>query len=478
MTKDKLISVASSQSPGLVKVSLSDGSDHGTSSNSEEVQYNRQRERAMIRERVRRFTQELEVLRDQELENNGRKHVSINTMIRFDSLTGYRFVAYRLVVLLPMLVTLVALASHTFSEFFGAIGIPTFVEAAPTYWFGAVASYAICGGLTIITLSRRFDHYNLATRDQMHEIEQRITQRLSDLQTAFAAAQGSFKVQISPTQDEAPHKQSIINMFTSWRELERLPIYLRHDFTEYFSSVNDDRNFGLAMNMRRWVFILFVLVFVAALAGLLLALGIKSAVAGVAALPIFAAQVCLLLASVFLQQRAGWTFGRLFAVGLIVLSLIILALPAANWIAGDVMVDPATGLFIMSNVLLTAVAGVIAVTISGAVYKHAADKLIVALIRALKTHSKSYAVSLTRRGFKDWTADTQGGSSDWNGWTPDYQDRMREKYEAEGLSEEEIDIRIGIDPVIYVGNEKNRRLQASETDLVTSFYSTLPVVRH
>jgi hypothetical protein len=132
--------------------------------------------------------------------------------------------------------------------------------------------------------------------------------------------------------------------------------------------------------------------------------------------------------------------------------------------------------FLAWNMALMAVSGLIAVWLSGQVYKRHADRLIVDLVRSLKAHKKTEVVGLTIREFKDWKEPTQGAPDEWNGWKPGYEKELRARLQQEGKSDDEIDIIVGCDPVIYVGNEKNRRLVAAETDIVSSFAATLPVV--
>lgn len=452
---------------------------------SDEITYDRQRARAEARESVRRFVSALEGLRDESLSYRGLQLDSIDRMLRYVSLNEWRLVVYRLFVLLPFLTLIVAVGV---GEFQASLDLPqgwTVAGANSSYWTAGAVMVVV--GIIVATIVVRFriDRYKTVTQQQMHEIEQRITQRMSDLQNAYSAAQGAFKVEISPNQKERPFKEAIIEMFRCWRELERLPIYLRHDFDEYFNQMSDAREFGARRGIRLWTLGAFlVLTLVTVLSAVAITMpvsgGLWALVQGQPDLWVFGAfggHVLFVVMAVVSRPRHRWQFDDYAGLIAALFTLGIVSVAVLRTLSGTEPVDAEALGFAAQYLATTSILASVAMFVAGEIYKGFTDELVVDLVRALKTHKKAYAIGLTRHGFKDWLKDTKGSANDWNGWTPEYEAGRRRKLEEEGLDPDEIDIRIGCDPVIYVGNEKNRRLQAADTDLVSSFYKRLPVVR-
>ncbi len=486
---DTFANLSYDASSGTAQQTATQNSDSPqTDQQHDSFSYEPQYARAEVREQVRAFIVKLENLRDDPIEYEGKKLDSLDAVLRYDTLNQYRLIAFGLFAILPLIVTVLCVGANLFNDEMKDVdAVAPMME--PAFFYNAVAVAGFLGFcLAGFRLNFGLKDYKTATNTRLHEIEQLITNQFADLQTRFSAAQNSFKVEISPKQAVAPFKQAIIDMFRQWREIERLPIYLRHDFDDYFNVMNDTRKLGVAKNIRLLTFVaLFLLTgfctFLAVAAHMPPTDGAYLIFSGQAGLS-FGVLIAMAGFGLFLTlclrvkpRRIDAFFVKFGGLTLALALIGIAGFGLANNSPDHPAIAMASIKFVSTCLAGIALATIAAFGIAGEIYKRFADYLIVNLVRALKTHKKDNAVKLTRNGYKDWLKGTQGSAHDWNGWTPGYEERLRAKLIDEGSDEHEALVRAACDPVIYVGNEKNRRLQAAGTDLVSAFYNQLPVFK-
>lgn len=433
--------------------------------------------RAEVRERVRRFTDRIQCLIEQPLDGpNDRKLSSIDTVLKYRSLTEYRLYAVRMTTSLLLIVATASVMVASL-ERLGIVPSAMTFDGQPMAYV-VMAVLAGVGGIicAVVLLSRRLDTYDNYSERQMHVIEQAISTRIIELQQAFSAAQNKFQVEVAPEQfqERASAKEAILGSFGAWRELERLPIYLRHETTEYFSAVNDARAFGKGRLGRLTSFFVAALIFVLTVC-VAAASFLRSADFGVTAVTMLVTIASLFAVPIGIARSTrmpgeNWFF---LSVGLAIGAFVA----AGTFLASGAEISDGNARFVLTILTIVTAAIFIGMIIAGEVYKRAADTLIMSLVRALKTHTKSYAEKLPRGGFRMWLKDSRGDPDTWNGWTPTYVEEQREALRAQGVSDEDIDVQIGMDEVTYVGNGENRRLQAAKTDLVSGFYERLPVTK-
>ena len=117
---------------------------------------------------------------------------------------------------------------------------------------------------------------------------------------------------------------------------------------------------------------------------------------------------------------------------------------------------------------------------ASASFKKSGDIAAARIVNALRTHKKQDVLEMF--GFTHVAPYLQlleGHSKPgevWGGWTVLYEAERRDQLAMNGLEGHEVEVQIAIDPLIYVGETENRRIQVSKYDPVPTFLNSLPEI--
>jgi len=121
----------------------------------------------------------------------------------------------------------------------------------------------------------------------------------------------------------------------------------------------------------------------------------------------------------------------------------------------------------------------------GECYKHMSNRAAAHIVMALQTHQKRDVIKQFKAidpefsppDFLKLLDDEAEPGEDWNGWSVGYEEERHAALLAEGYSDGEASVEIATDPLIYVGEASNRRLEVCKFDPTPRLLAVIPDIR-
>lgn len=464
--------------------------------------YNREEERARVRERVRQFVDQIQddwcgrVPVPGKLKHNSK----LDDVMKHRTLNAFRFrwfanaTAFPIAMVIVFMVTAYCLSQDAFGLDFIQL------EVMNSHFHGMLI--ALCGMLWLLSLAihymlyeklgKELSEYQAAVSQISAQIGEKITTLLNNEIAVVLENTSKIKPVVAQQDDVEKVHDGIRDTMRSWRRMERLPYYLRHAWDQYFNDVMDERLLPSRRSTRVMKYgsglLLICLLSLWSLYDAVASVSSTVTLTPLSILGLPASQVLLVAAlNVFyigyvLYRR--FTRNEMFVLeiisGLMLLLfqiMMAIELTVTNWAE-----EPA--MFLVSVTALAVVyAMVVGVGFSltaSASFKKSGDIAAARIVNALRTHKKQDVLEMF--GFTHVAPYLQlleGHSKPgevWGGWTVLYEAERRDQLAMNGLEGHEVEVQIAIDPLIYVGETENRRIQVSKYDPVPTFLNSLPEI--
>lgn len=492
----------------LAEASLDmDGGSRSNLSNGGEVdnpiaaEYDQQLERARVRESIRSFVREVRetwcALPAGLNKNNG--FSSLDHVMKYKNLTSFRTRWFFYFLTSKLIASAVFVSVAQFFIAFGATSTSsTAFFKSITLTHLLIASVFAALAWPILRrlqnahrdkLERNLEQYRSALSTHTTRIENNITEYINAEVGKHTNSHAKMKDFTSTEQGANIVREGIVETMFSWRKLERMAHYIRHEWDMYAQGVQDERFLTSNSSPRVLHVVLSTLLIASA--------SILSLIAVVIAMSSNQSGSAILSSNFITASIALFAVSYAFATaitkqGVLTLARRLLFLVAAafsiiltTW-SGDA--DPqkialmhdlyvSFGLYVsITNILAWNYA-----RRTGHDYKEIADAACVKIVLALKTHQKGAILRNMQMKIQDFLKYCECAESKpttWGGWTPTYEAEQREKLRSAGDRDEaEIDIQIAADPIIYVGEENNRRIQVCNHDPTIILVRKFPHVR-
>jgi len=466
--------------------------------------YDRQLERAKVREAIRSFVEGIkaswQTLPDGLEESHG--FSNLDNIMKYKTLTSFRSRWFLYFLSLKVVAASAAvLAAALLATFWTGTGSDLASNLIVSFQFRNFLFLAFVAGVGLPALrvmlkehrhklERVLEQYRSGLFRQASKIELRISEYITNESGESTNSRAKLNNFASTIQEANTVREGLIEIMFSWRKLERMSYYLRHEWDTYYNGVLEERQLP-NNSSSRIVHVSFWTIVLAVASGLSLVavfLVIKNGDALPTILPTALTTMSLMLFSfAYIAAVANAKEGILAVVRHLILLVAAVAIPP-SLLGVTIHSMPERAMFIshlyVSFGLYVAITNILAwdyARRAGDDYKRIADMACVKIISALKTHQKSDIIEKMGIQFQDFLKldqNTNIVSPDWNGWTQNYEGDLREMLRTDGsMDESEIDARIAADPLIYVGEETNRRIQVSLLDPTLDFVRKFPHVR-
>ncbi|MEQ8404450.1 MAG: hypothetical protein RKE49_05070 [Oceanicaulis sp.] len=466
--------------------------------------YEPNEQRARVRERVRLFEKRVEELwrGDVPVPERSRHNSSLDNLMKHRSLNAFRFRWFANATAFPVVATIIAMT------LLYAAGSPVFgltlvdiaiVRENFQLWLWIVTVVLFLFGVTIYVLlhnrlEQEHNHYIAAIGRLAPQLEVMITNQLNQESSVVSENAAKIRAVVSRQEDMNQVSEGVKDTMRSWRRLERLPYYLRHAWDMYHVSVMDNRELPRLYRGRVLKFVLpLVLIIPVMLWSMVdvfavLALPETQPTVSLYGLPVSQLALTLLLTvfyvSFFLYRRV--TRGEVFLLKLVACAVMVgfLLIMGFELFLSPDHAGPRALLLMSHTALLIAgaiVMGLVFAYMADRGFKHTARIAPVHIVDALKTHKKEDVMSMFNfKRVEEYLRLLEGRrvvASDWGGWTPDYEPQRRQALREEGHEEYETEVRLAIDPTIYIGERGNRRIQVCQFDPTPAFLNAIPELR-
>lgn len=465
--------------------------------------YDPNEQRARVRERVRQFEVKVEELwtGPAPMPEGSRHNSTLDSLMKHKSLNAFRFRWFANATAFPVMATIVAM---TFlyglgADIFGlnVLDAPLVADNFDLFLILATIALTVLGVSIYVGLRNKLSQecrdYESAIGKLAPRIDVLITNQLNEESSVVSENAAKIRAVVSRQEDMNQVSEGVKDTMRSWRRLERLPYYLRHAWDMYYVDVTDHRELPRLRNPRFFKFVLpFILIALVSVwalidvAAVLLPVGIDPLVM-LLGLPVSQLTLIFLLTTfyvLFFFYRRH-TRGELFRSKLATCVVMALFLVMMAFEVGSGGQAGPRALHLVSCVALLIIAAVFTglafALMADRGFKRTARIAPVFIVDALKTHKKADVMAQFKfRDVAEYLRLLEGKRNPdpvWGGWTPEYEAEKRAELYAEGHDEYETEVRVAVDPVIYVGERGNRRIQVCQFDPTPAFLNAIPELR-
>lgn len=465
--------------------------------------YEPNEQRARVRERVREFEERIQKEWSGKVPVPERsKHRStLDDLMKHRTLNAFRFRWFSNATAFPVLAIIVAMSGlYVLGAGLPWLSVNEVQLVAENFdvWLILLSFVLLIFGIIIFVLlssrlDKETDDYSAAIGRLGPEIDVLITNQLNEESSVVSENAAKIRAVVSRKEDMNQVSEGVKDTMRSWRRLERLPYYLRHAWDMYYVGVDNNRRLPKYCYVRFFKFLFpFLIIIISSAwalydaAAVLFPLRLEPALT-FAGLPI--SQLLLIsLLTIFYVSFVVYRYVQRqekFGLELATCAAMAVFLGAMSlWlVAGDEASVRAMHLMSYTACLIVAavINGLVFAVLADRRFKKTARIAPVQIVDALKTHKKDDVMKMFRfKGVEEYLSllnRTRKPGAVWGGWTPEYEASLRSQLQEDGHDKYEAEVRVAIDPVVYVGERGNRRIQVCQFDPTPAFLNAIPELR-